>query len=279
MRCPKCNEYIPDGITFTTCPQCSCDFKAEPPVKKALEEKNLEEQGHAEIEPSPLKVNPQSKKKAVLFLVLLIALPLAIIYFQRNPLTHHSYYIDSDPIGHVGVPENRTFVADASFFRLLFYYPADMYSPIGGHEVFLQPSGATHYSNLAVVAKKEFRVRFRVKSITLKDKSGKLYAHSNYHVELTRDIVNGQQQAIKDKRKALEETTAMVPRVDFSPSSSSEGLFYGYSLPKPPADLLLSLEIEVYTIDGRRKQTIKELVELKRVKSDPHDWIKRKMKK
>ena len=194
------------------------------------------------------------------------------------PRGGHSYYVDDDETVGAGIPDNRVFSFNGSFFKVFLNYPQDMYAPVLGEEVFLTKGGSTHFLKLVVVNTEGegLPVRYRVRSMTLSD-SEKIYPFLLFHHFLYNDeIKKGIERHLPEEKlpkEALTNSSNILSNADFVADFNS-ALYFGYDLKNPPKRLKLNFEIEVYKLGDEPKKVIKQSIDLHRIDRDPMDWIK-----
>ncbi len=280
MRCSSCSSYIPEGIGLTDCPNCGQALGSAKPMN----EKSAQQPNHS---PEPPKSNVQtpkeSKRRKFVVPAAIIILCLAVVMVISNGTGHlvnkRSYYVDSkSSVGYGGFPENRAYAANGDFYRLIIRYPQDLFAIVGGTETFLTNGQCTHEANLAVVGARDSKIRFRVLSFDLKTAQGRVLEHLNYNQYMTSDILR-EQGPIKDWKAALRRTAELIPKADFTTPTNTDEIYYGYTMKDPPSSLLLSFEVEIYTLDRARKDRVKDTVELTRVDRDPMEWVRNQWSK
>ena len=86
---------------------------------------------------------------------------------------------------------------------------------------------------------------------------------------------NGKSEPTKEMiPEVLREISQTVPKADFAYLSNLDGIFFGYKLDPPPQNLVLEMEIEIYSLDGKQREIFKQNIPLVRVLGDPMGWIK-----
>ncbi len=274
MRCSKCNAYIPDGLSLSKCLECGAEILVGEMSKEPLDIESEKSSINETIAPPPTTAKKSYKKQLIGTLVFLSI--IAVPFFLRDILfsTNHSYYIDGDIPQGRGVPNNRTYIKDGGFYRLVINYPQDLFSMVGGMEVFLLPGGSTHFASIVGVSKSDIPVRFQIKKFEMLTPDNKAINPVNYQGKLTPDLIR-KQGIIKDKKKALIETAKLIPQMDFTYTSNLDNVYYGYELKRPPENLTLSFDVDIYTLDRTQRDEVTETIQLKRVNGDPKAWLRK----
>lgn len=269
MKCQHCNAYVPSGLGLKQCPQCGRELDElsdHRPISKA------------EDPSSPAAAGPVKSKRRpyILYTILVVFVSLVLLglWGAARTVVGRSCYASDVPVAkNSWIPDNRVYIWQGSFFRLLIRYPEDLQDSIGGEEIHLKNGGATHQANIALAPSIEAPVRYRIKSFVLRSLDGKNLENIVYHPVLTRDILK-KQGAPYDWKAALIETTSLTPKCDFTYSSSPGDIFYGYFLTRPPDGLVLDFDIDVYTLDGSRKESVTDTIRLHRLNEAPDAYIR-----
>jgi len=250
---------VPADIQIEFCENCGNDFKIAPPYEKV--KVNLNHRGDYPSQVSKEKEKRLDRIKMITIFSVLITILGVFAAFRSLLILTQSYYIASDSKVGDKSHNDHAFVKEGSFYRLRFAYP-DAHNARA--RLFGPKFGTMYCAQLTIVAKDDYTVRYRINSLTLRGKGGKTYASTNYQMAMTQDIIDNQGIGAKDVKAALEKTTMMVPHVDFGYDVGSIELLYGYNFIYPPADLILNLDVEIYTFDHKLHQDVKEEIRLKR---------------